>query len=72
MVVLTHSFLQSLSGASSTVDFPTLKASSHHGFPSLWILEEFLALVEPFQFSLIGSFPDRTPPIDAIHTGENP
>ncbi|KAI0495640.1 hypothetical protein KFK09_021943 [Dendrobium nobile] len=61
------SFLEVLSGASPSAEFPDLRLTTHRGLPSLWISEEeVLALVKPFEFSLIGFFPARRPSLDAI------
>ncbi|KAH0450148.1 hypothetical protein IEQ34_020840 [Dendrobium chrysotoxum] len=53
----SRSFLDALSDNASDTRFFELKPSSFRGLPSLWILEEFLALAAPFQFALVGFFP---------------
>ncbi|KAL0904232.1 hypothetical protein M5K25_026316 [Dendrobium thyrsiflorum] len=66
-VKASRSFLDVVSGSSSSDGFPDLKCTSHRGLPSLWIFEaEILALAAPFQFSLIGKFLARRPSLDSI------
>ncbi|KAI0520304.1 hypothetical protein KFK09_007776 [Dendrobium nobile] len=63
----SRSFLQALSGSSSSNGFPKLKVSSFRGMPSLWISdEEILDLAVPFQFALVGFFPSKLPSLDSI------
>ncbi|XP_028548442.1 uncharacterized protein LOC114578970, partial [Dendrobium catenatum] len=63
----SRSFLQALSGSSSSNGFPKLKVSTFRGMPSLWISDdEILALAVPFQFSLVGFFPSKRPSLDYI------
>ncbi|KAI0492813.1 hypothetical protein KFK09_027089 [Dendrobium nobile] len=59
------SFLQALAG--STSSFPDLKRSTFRGLPALLVSDdEIRALAEPFRFSLVGFFPGKRPPLDAI------
>ncbi|KAI0500235.1 hypothetical protein KFK09_018444 [Dendrobium nobile] len=61
----SKSFLQALAGSSSS--FPDLKSSTFRGLPALWVSdEEIRALAEPFRFSLVGFFPSKRPPLEAI------
>ncbi|KAI0522899.1 hypothetical protein KFK09_005288 [Dendrobium nobile] len=61
-------FKDALAGASQGLpSFPDLKISSHRGSPALWISEEEInSLVIPFEFSLVGKFPNSRPSVDAI------
>ncbi|PKU61924.1 hypothetical protein MA16_Dca017257 [Dendrobium catenatum] len=59
------SFRDALSGISTT--FPDLCVSTHRGLPALLISEEEIrSLAAPFDFALVGRFPGRRPPVDAI------
>ncbi|PKU68755.1 hypothetical protein MA16_Dca014225 [Dendrobium catenatum] len=61
----SKSFLQALAGSSSS--FPDLRPSTFRGLPSLWVSdEEIRDLAVPFRFSLVGFFPSKRPPLDAI------
>ncbi|XP_028550843.1 uncharacterized protein LOC114579665 [Dendrobium catenatum] len=61
----SKSFLQALAG--STSSFPDLKRSTFRGLPALLVSDdEIRALAEPFRFSLVGFFPGKRPPLDAI------
>ncbi|PKU76527.1 hypothetical protein MA16_Dca001131 [Dendrobium catenatum] len=61
----SKSFLQALAG--STSSFPDLRLSNFRGLPSLWVSdEEIMDLAEPFRFSLVGFFPLKRPPLEAI------
>ncbi|KAI0528861.1 hypothetical protein KFK09_001404 [Dendrobium nobile] len=61
----SKSFLQALAG--STSSFPDLKRSTFRGLPALLVSDdEIKALAEPFRFSLVGFFPGKRPPLDAI------
>ncbi|KAH0451955.1 hypothetical protein IEQ34_019254 [Dendrobium chrysotoxum] len=60
-------FIDTLSGASSLVVFLDLKTITLHGLPLLWILEdEILALTTPFEFALIGKFPNHRLSMDSV------
>ncbi|KAI0500784.1 hypothetical protein KFK09_019001 [Dendrobium nobile] len=61
----SKSFLQALAGSSSS--FPDLRSSTFRGLPSLWVSDEKIRdLAIPFRFSLVGLFPSKRPPLDAI------
>ncbi|KAI0514248.1 hypothetical protein KFK09_010283 [Dendrobium nobile] len=61
----SKSFLEALAG--STSSFPDLRPSTFRGLPSLWVSdEEIRELAAPFRFSLVGFFPSKRPPLDAI------
>ncbi|KAL0906918.1 hypothetical protein M5K25_025450 [Dendrobium thyrsiflorum] len=64
----SRSFKDALAGSSlSSSSFPYLKISLHRGLPALLIFEaEINALTVPFEFALVGKFPNRRPSIDAI------
>ncbi|KAL0908782.1 hypothetical protein M5K25_023291 [Dendrobium thyrsiflorum] len=59
-------FRDALYGSSSSSSLSNLQISSHRGMPSLWILEEILALATPFEFALVGKFSSRKPSLGAI------
>ncbi|XP_020702248.1 uncharacterized protein LOC110113880 [Dendrobium catenatum] len=47
--------------------FTDLRPSTFRGLPSLWVSdEEIRDLAVPFRFSLVGLFPSKRPPLDAI------
>ncbi|KAL0918241.1 hypothetical protein M5K25_010239 [Dendrobium thyrsiflorum] len=64
---MSRSFVEALSGSSSSSSFPDLKPSFFRGFPALLVSEEeFFALAEPFRFSLVGFFPSKCPSLESI------
>ncbi|KAH0456526.1 hypothetical protein IEQ34_014433 [Dendrobium chrysotoxum] len=51
----SRSFLEALSGPSSSSEFPNLEATTHRRLPCLWISKtKILALAKPFEFALVG------------------
>ncbi|KAL0927253.1 hypothetical protein M5K25_001416 [Dendrobium thyrsiflorum] len=67
---MSRSFVEALSGSSSSSSFPDLKQSTFSGFPALMVSEEeFFALAEPFRFSLVGFFPSKRPSLASILHG---
>ncbi|KAH0448100.1 hypothetical protein IEQ34_021900 [Dendrobium chrysotoxum] len=63
-----RSFLEALTGASSSSNFADFKTTTHRGLPSLWIFEEeILALFEPFKYDLVGKFLNCRPSLNSIH-----
>ncbi|KAL0908199.1 hypothetical protein M5K25_022677 [Dendrobium thyrsiflorum] len=63
----SRSFREVLSRTSSSSTFSALKVSSCHGIPALLISDaELNALAAPFEFALVGKFPNRRPSFEAI------
>ncbi|KAL0926804.1 hypothetical protein M5K25_003056 [Dendrobium thyrsiflorum] len=62
-----RSFVEALSGSSSSSSFPDHKPSTFRGFPALMVSEEeFFALAESFRFSLVGFFPSKRPSLVSV------
>ncbi|KAL0910027.1 hypothetical protein M5K25_020954 [Dendrobium thyrsiflorum] len=63
----SRSFVDALSGSSSSGCFPELRQCSFCGMPLLWISEEeIISLSIPFQFALVGFFLTSRPSLDVI------
>ncbi|KAI0520208.1 hypothetical protein KFK09_007679 [Dendrobium nobile] len=63
----SRSFRDALAGDAPPSEFPPLRVASHQGMPALLISDEELhALAVPFEVALVGKFPGRRPPLDAI------